>query len=129
MSTAVAKRSKPPLFGESRARATKKETKVAAKQQHRKRHHYLDEYNRKCKRSKHAHSTDANGETPTTNEMTQRCPDSNHILSRETAPSWKLEIETAAKLRRGKFGPPSRDHSVTQEACMEIALLHILKSG
>ena len=116
--------SKPPLFGAPRAR----EAKTAPAQQPRGRHHYLDEYNKKHERIKQAHSTDANGETSTTKTMTQRCSDSNHILSGETAPSWKLEIDTAAKLRRGKFGPPSRDHSVTQEACMETVLLHILKS-
>ena len=117
-------RSKPPLFGTPKAR----ETKTAASTNPQGRHHYLEEYNRKCTQRKQGCGADANGEKMTTEKLTQRDSVSNHIPLRDAVPPWKLEVDTAAKLRRGKFGPPSRDHSVTQEACMETVLLHILKS-
>ena len=94
--------SKPLLFGAPKAR----ETEPVAAQQHEGKHHYLEQYNKKCKRNKKAGSADANGETCINKQTNQRNSVSNHTLLRETAPSWKLEVDTAAKLRRGKFGPP-----------------------
>ena len=95
-------------------------------------HSALVAYNRKYRGLNSAKSEPMNGKSTTYTGFLQLYTTFRDIVTTPVSvpPSWKQSIPTRASLHNmRRFGRPSKDHSVTQEAAFETCLLPILTSG